>query len=517
MRKIILVFSSLVLPTLCLADWPQGPGARFDFTAPESNAPSEWSVVQNRNIAWRVTLPETGQSAPVIVGERVFLTTMKPVDADANTGSDIVAWCLSAATGEVLWQRPIDGGYQTRLSAPFGDASSPAAVSDGKRVWFLNPTGKIVCFDLDGQECWSKQVTSVARTRPVLFAGKLILHRQVYLPDEGGKFGHENARAGREKWTQLMALDGDTGKRVWLSECGVNMGCVPLIQKLQDGTAVMVVGRGGGHGPPETPEGVSMIRADSGKTMWTLGLPQFMSTQTYPVVNDEAFVFHKGEHLWVDAHSGKVKRRVSIVEKVPVRRWTAAGRKTMVETLPAKKPRSITQQSNLRVGDFHYFRAYTSNYIGRVHIGSGKVEYLEMPIQLLRERGKEDQRLWRESPSPQPAKPGKQGRGKWFRTNAVKNSRGLRVMGDGRAQGTGWGHICAPIPTAMGNRLVMPLMSGNVFVLQADAVTLDEHAVLAMNDLGPLGETFTRASITPDGDRWYAHTIRELIAIEQKE
>ncbi len=249
------------------ADWPQGPGSRFDFTAPESTAPSEFSATLDQNIAWRISLPETGQSAPVILRNRIFVTTMKPVEAESATGSSIVAWCLSAADGSVLWKREIEGSYQTKMSAPFGDASSPAAVTDGKRVWFLNPTGRLACFTLDGALLWSREVTSVVRTRPVLFEGKLILHRQVYLPNESGTFTHDNAHAGVEMWTQLQALDPENGDQIWLSECGVNMGCVPVIQKLSDGTAVLVVGRGGGHGPPEKPAGVSMIRANDGKTV----------------------------------------------------------------------------------------------------------------------------------------------------------------------------------------------------------------------------------------------------------
>ena len=60
----------------------------------------------------------------------------------------------------------------------------------------------------------------------------------------------------------------------------------------------------------------------------------------------------------------------------------------------------------------------------------------------------------------------------------------------------------------------MPILSGIVFVIDAQAGTLDESAVVATNDLGRLGDAFTRASITTDGKKIYAHTIREVIAVE---
>ena len=513
----------------CIAqDWPQGPGPSGDFTSAAAHAPVEWSVALNRNIAWRTELPETGQSSPVVWGDSVVVTTMKPVSADAKIGADIVAWRLSATDGSVIWKRDIPGGYQTQLSAPFGDASSPAAVTDGEHVWFLNPTGRLSSFDMEGNLLWSREVRSVVRTRPVLHDGLLLLHRRVYLPDEVGHFTAENKDAPLEKWTQLQAVDAATGEVRWISKCGVNMGALPIVQRREDGLEVLVVGRGGGHGPPEKPEGVSMIRADDGATLWTLPLPGFMSTQTYPVIDGQALVFHKSEHLWVDALTGKITKRVSLVKDVSVRRKTPSGYQTIRETL-ADKARPITQQSNLLVGPYHYFRAYTRNYLGRVDTRSGKVEYLELPLQVLREPGKPEQVLWsadhctsdqadgncRDEPAEVAQK---RFRGNLsytsLRHNRVVNSRGFHVSGDERAIGNGWGHTASPLPTAFGGRLYMPILSGIVFVIDAQAGTLDESAVVATNDLGRLGDAFTRASITTDGKKIYAHTIREVIAVE---
>ena len=73
-----------------------------------------------------------------------------------------------------------------------------------------------------------------------------------------------------------------------------------MLSRLSDGKEVIVLGRGGGHSPPEKPLGVSMIEAATGKTLWTLSLDRFMSTQTYPVAEDHALIFHGPEHLWVD-------------------------------------------------------------------------------------------------------------------------------------------------------------------------------------------------------------------------
>jgi hypothetical protein len=297
------------------------------------------------------------------------------------------------------------------------------------------------------------------------------------------------------------------------------MGCIPLLQHLPDGTPILVVGRGGGHGPPETPEGISAIRADNGKTLWSLELKGFMSTQTYPIVEGQALIFHKGDHLWVNATSGKITRQTSIVKDVTVRRWAPEGFTSKTETLKSGS-RSITQQSNLRAGNFHYFRSYTRNYLGRVNIKTGRVEYLELPLQILREANKPELVLWNASHRPyllvkQPKKKTNISYTS-LRHNSIRNSRGHLVMGDKRAIQNGWGHTASPLPSVIGNKLFVPILSGLVFVIQANAPALNESAHLATNDLGPLGEAFTRSSVSTNGTPLFARTIKEVIAISEK-
>lgn len=519
----ILLFCLLCLLSALLSeagDWSQATGPNFDFSSSEAAPVEAFSASLDQNVAWRTTLPETGQSTPVVSGGRVFLTTMKPVETDSEIGSDIVAYCLAADTGEILWKKDIPGGYTTKLSAPFSDASAPPAMSDGKNVWFLNPTGRLVCFDFDGSEVWSKEVRSVSRCQPILLEGKIIVHRQVYLPDEEGHFDHSHLDVPKEEWTQLQAIDSATGEQIWVSECGVNMGCAPLLQHLNDGSPVIVVGRGGGHSPPEKPEGVSMISAETGETLWTLALPGYMSTQTFPIVDDMALIFNGNEHLWVNATDGSILKAVNLVKEVPVCRWENGKRVIQTENLPDNKPRAITQGSNLCVGNYHFFRAYTKNYLGRIDLKSGKVEYLELPLQVLRERGKEEQTLWNAEQRPADLVP--LGNKKLknnisyvsLRLNSMRNSRGFKVSGDGRDIGNGWGHTASPYATAIGNRLFVPILSGMVFVVDTEAEKWDESAGVSVSDLGELGDAYTRASISTDGTRLYGRTIREVLAFE---
>ncbi|WP_442508431.1 PQQ-binding-like beta-propeller repeat protein [Novipirellula sp. SH528] len=482
------------------ADWP----------ITSDTAPTQWSVARDENIAWKITLPETGQNTPVVDGDQVYFSTMKPVDGDSQLGSDIVAWCCDAKSGDVLWKRDIAAEYPLRLSGCFGDSTSPPAVCDGERVVFINASGKIACFDRSGKPLWSKEILSVSRTLPFHRDGQFVFTRQVYPPEPDGNFGHQYADSPLPMWTQLQSLDIATGEVVWTSECGVNMGCAVLPQKLNDGRDVAVVGRGGGHGPPEKPDGVSLVDLRDGRTLWSFELPAFMATQSFRVRDDEVHLFHEDEHLTIDAHSGHIVRRNSILKDVSVRKWDDGTRVTQTETIPGKSSRMITQTSNLLMGPYHYFRSYTQPYLGRVQVETGAVEYLELPLQLSRGPGKPDSYCWFQPPKN---KKEPQLKDQAIAANEVKNSRGFVVMGDKRSTGNGWGHIAAPTPSVAGPYLYVPVMNGTVYVIDWNAAKLDESAVIAINDLGPAGESYTRASLSFAKDRIFAHTIRELICI----
>lgn len=506
--KFFAILSLLILSNSALADWPQGAGSSGNFRASQA-APTEWSVVRDENIAWKLSLPETGQSTPVVSAGKVFFTTIKEVEADAEIARDIVAWCCDAKTGKVLWQRAIPGKHSLRISGAFSDSSAPPAVSDGKRVVFVNASGGITCFDLKGKVLWNRDLLSVGRSLPFLSDGKLIYTRQVYPPTPEGKFPHSYADSGLEMWTQLHALDMKTGHDAWVTTCGLNMGCAILPQKLEDGRKVALVGRGGGHGPPENPEGVSLVDLSDGSTLWSLPLEGFMSTQSNRIRKNLVHVFHRGQHLSIDALSGKVKSEVSMVKGIPVRRRSGDGWITTKETFTKVGSRILTQGSNLLVGKYHYFRSYTHPYLGRVNVDSGSVEYLELPLQLSRDSGK-DAFFWHVPPQKK-SDPGMKNQG--FAENDMKNTRGYVVFGDARSKGSGWGHIASPSPSVAGDHLYIPVMNGTVYVMRWNADTLDEDAIVAINDLGPVGKSWTRASISFSGGKAFAHTIRELICI----
>ena len=519
-RGLVLNFFQRTL----MKHWNQGSGPNAGFRVADVAAPTQWSVVRDESIKWRKMLPATGQSTAVTWGDRVFFTTMRPVEQDATLGTDIIAWCCDARTGKTIWKHDIKASHPLRLSGCFSDSSAPPAVTDGRFVCFFNASGRITCFDMNGQ--WSRAVMAVGRNQPTLVRGSVVFIKQTYMPDKDGHFTHDHKSAPLDQWTQLQAIDLETGKDKWSTTCGVNMGCVPLLMSRSDGREVMVVGRGGGHSPPEKPDGVSMIDTVDGQTLWTLPLPKFMSTMTFHLYADEVLVFDAGKHLWVDAYSGKIRRQTNLVDGVAVCTKTVDGWRAEKKDISiGRKTRAIIQQSNVLAGRYHYFRSYTEPWLGRVDARSGRVEYLQLPVQMRPGVAPEkNELLWGPEGMDAAVVDELLGRRKkrpktlpiteWaFAENEVRDAAGNVVMGDQRSRGNGWGHHASQIPTVIGKYLYVPTMSGTVYVIRWDAKVLDQTAIFAINDLGTVGRAWNRASLSFAHGCLYAHTIGELICI----
>jgi hypothetical protein len=141
---------------------------------------------------------------------------------------------------------------------------------------------------------------------------------------------------------------------------------------------------------------------------------------------------------------------------------------------------------NLVVDGYHYFlttsgkgrndhppkgRAGPSHCIARVNLATGRVEYLEVPVTVIRPPGRPDEPIY----------------GLAQRTTTL-NASGQDVAQEDRSRTDGW-----EIPAFWGNavavndRIYVTTMLGITYVIDARAPVLDANALLAINDLGPCG------------------------------
>lgn len=504
-------------------NWPQAAGPNGNWQV-EGEAPLLWSVTRNENIAWRTPMPEAGMSNVTVWGDRVFVTTHVPIEnlEEKEGVMDILGFCLDAKSGEILWEVTLPGHVFISLAGGFTDGTVFAPITDGEHVWFFNRCGSMGCYDFAGKEVWLREWTprfkhNNRQAEPYL-VDDVILYVEVANKEEGQKMRKWDAPGVKSKngtaipegvtpeevWTYVHAIDKGTGKLRWREQVGTAVHNTPVVGQLRDGRFAISHARGGAHGTIEKPYGHSLTLVsgeDAGKTLWSTELPGYQTAFSSHWNHKYAFSFHKGIHLVMDVDSGEVMRRQPLYESATLRKYDEKKKDWGLETnvaIKAGKGHPNTNQTNIVVEDFHWFLAHNFHYLGRVNVETGKVEYLELPAQLMphSQSREKDRLLW----------------GKGNPDNRPTNASGFAV-GDKGVTGTGWGHISAASPTRVGPYLFFPVVTGTVYVIDTRVEELTPDVIVAINDLGPGGETWTLASLTYAEEKLYAHTMREVICI----
>jgi outer membrane protein assembly factor BamB len=439
---------------------------------------------RTKGLKWRIDLPETGQSSPILVDGKIFLTCFEPVTENTGEATHLLALCLNQKYGDLLWQRKLPGDLPSRISGCFSDNSSPAPVSDGNTICFFNASGPINNYDFDGNLRWSARVRHSIRSDPFLLDGTLMVN------------GAAESHTVIDR--HLRGFDFKTGELLWESPVFSWESSTSIPYQMEGGSWVALVGRGGGHARGDFKTGVSLISLESGEELWSYPIPHFNATQNFPLKNGRAHVFlRNGGHLVLDLKTGAKVRQDNLLEDVKVDFYKSnAYTYGPFEKNPNYSKKTIVQMSNFMVGDYHYFRTYVGSFLGRVHIKTGKTEYLHLPGKI--DRSKSETVL---------------GWGKRLPNNAMINNSGYRVCGDERSVNNGWGHHVTALPTVCGDTLYVPTMCGLVYVLKWNADRLDHHALVSISDLGKLGDTWNRSSLTSSEGLLYARTIKELLCI----
>jgi outer membrane protein assembly factor BamB len=256
-------------------DWPAWRGPVGTGVTSETGLPQEWS--DTRGVAWRVRLPGTGVSSPVVAGPHVFVTSQigagrrragnhPSLVQGSDAGERNLGGAASAPDGVIRFAvtayRWSDGDrawhHELRADGPLADVhdkhnlSSPSPVTDGKTViaWF--GTGQVVAVDAaTGTPRWTKhlgreygafEINWGHASSPALHAGLAIF--PCY---------HENG-------SYLLALDALTGDVRWKRDRqpGAHSYSTPLVVA-HGGRAAIVL---------NSSRGVEAFDAASGTPLW---------------------------------------------------------------------------------------------------------------------------------------------------------------------------------------------------------------------------------------------------------
>jgi hypothetical protein len=231
MPIIIFIIASLIFlsPQLQSANqWPTWRGPNADGTVQGCKPPTQWSATQN--IKWKLKLPGSGSSTPIIWNEKLFLllaeatgkqaspeaiaqTRVKiegtpPLPTVANPEPKIIhrfdVICIDRTVGKVLWRStaaeelPHEGYHRDHGYA----SSSP--VTDGKHLYINYGSRGVHCYTLEGKPVWSRNLGKMTTRRHYGEGSSPALHENTLIVN----WDHE-------KQSFIIALDKRTGKTLW--------------------------------------------------------------------------------------------------------------------------------------------------------------------------------------------------------------------------------------------------------------------------------------------------------------
>jgi outer membrane protein assembly factor BamB len=188
---IMLTAAAVVLGTAPVApvapefDWPSWRGPQGTGVTSETGLPEQWG--ETSGIAWRIKLPGTGVSTPVVAGPHVFVTSQAG-SGTRRTGNhpSLVQGADAATAGEknLVGAAPASGGavtfavtayrwadgtrawqHDTRAEGPLPavhdkhNLSTASPVTDGRIViaWF--GTGQVIALDAaSGKQLWTRHL-----------------------------------------------------------------------------------------------------------------------------------------------------------------------------------------------------------------------------------------------------------------------------------------------------------------------------------------------------------------------
>lgn len=186
-----------ILLAMWFGDWPQFRGPSSDAHVVGVSAPMEWS--DETNVTWKVAVPGLGWSSPVVVDDRVYLTTAIQKDE----GLSLHAMALDAKNGKVVWDREIRSVEKTPSIHSKNSHASPTPIVDRGSVYVhFGALGMAKLSAKDGTIQWTNFELDYPPMHgsggsPVLHEGKLVIVCD----------GSKNPF--------VAAIDAETGKVAW--------------------------------------------------------------------------------------------------------------------------------------------------------------------------------------------------------------------------------------------------------------------------------------------------------------
>lgn len=557
-------------------NWPQAAGPKNNWQYDSLyKTPVSWSVSRDENILWQTDLPNAGQSGIAIWQDKLFLTTFAPGEGhDLPTkerwSGTIQGHCVEKSTGKILWSVTLKGSVKSPIMYAFSDSTSPTPVTDGERVIFTNASGEMAAFDMEGKPLWRRyfQPWTPQDGFPFNKQHEPILYRDVVLHVEPLDDHRSEKHKNYFGWNFLRAINKYTGETQWIAQEASTTYTTSVMGKTQSGKAAVLTGRGGPHGVPEKPIGVSLISLeaeDAGKTIWrfsghtdakgrvlnqpgTVGYPTWQALYNMHWNESRTYLFNglpKEKVVEVDTTTGQVTQAFQLSQQVDYRPWdpaknqhalyqdvnlnllkdwsprvkASAASKKAQRFLQGAEPEEVGMyvfpawHSNIQVGEYLYFLTGTAHFRNKTLTKQGLLAGPSHSVGRVNINTSKVEYL--ELPSS--LSPSGEYRYGGALRSETTNSAGVDVAQDPRTKTDGW-QIAAfwGSPTVINNRIYYTTLGGLTYVIDGAAAVLDAQALLSVNDLGEVGKTWSANSVSFSQGVLFHRSAKKLIAIKHK-
>lgn len=234
-----LAVASAIVIAFSGADWRQFRGNDGDGTGAAGPASLD-------KTAWSTPMPEKGISGPIVVGDRVIVTSSSGHEQDR-----LHVLAAAVSDGAILWDRQFWATGRTQCH-PKMAVATPTPASDGNRIVAFYSSNDVACLDRDGNLLWFRGLTYEhpkasnslgMSSSPVIVDDTVIV--QVETDDESFAMGLD-ADSGRTRWK----LDRPH-QATWTS---------PVVVRGTAGREDLVLLQSG--------QGISAVRPKTGEAVW---------------------------------------------------------------------------------------------------------------------------------------------------------------------------------------------------------------------------------------------------------
>ena len=206
-----------------LQNWPNLRGPNGGVLAMEK-APTNWNGETGDGVVWKVKVPLTGFSSPIVWKDNIYLS-----GGDRETRQ---VYCYSLEKGELLWThdvKDIPGSPEEapKVTADTGYAAA-SMITDGFRVYAIFSTGDLVALDFEGRKVWGRNLG--VPENPYGHSSSLELHENTLL-----------VQYDQEEHSFVAGIHIGTGKDQWRVERKFGPSWAsPLLHRGEDGAELIL-------------------------------------------------------------------------------------------------------------------------------------------------------------------------------------------------------------------------------------------------------------------------------------